>query len=179
MTDFTLTPTDMKYLNSILKDPITGAWIAPRMNFNLDIINPYQEIYEIDNDNQYRERIINYIYICLTEKWLYKEKVFESLLKFFNVKKTKSQGIICLINNLNDKIDLESNHKYKKYIFMYIEKFFITHNFVTTVLKNYVKNSNIKWYDICHNKNNLKGLFAYKLKKVIESMINKKKQVQQ
>ncbi|QGR53994.1 hypothetical protein [Moumouvirus maliensis] len=175
MDTFILTPTNSKYLDFMLKDPITGNLIAPIMNFNLDNLNPFQtDLYFLNSDYKYQEKITNYIYTSLTEKWLYKEKVFSDLLKYFKVTKHKTYGTVCLINKFPDEINTNINNKYKNFIFKYIEKFFITPNFVQKVLQKYVENSGIKWYDICSNKNIIKALFAHKLKKIFINIINKK-----
>ncbi|AGF85276.1 hypothetical protein QJ854_gp506 [Moumouvirus goulette] len=179
MDTFILTPTNTKYLDFMLKDPISGNLIAPVMNFNLDTLNPFKtDLYFLNSDNKYQEKITNYIHTSLTEKWLYKEEVYNDLLKYFRVTKHKTYGTVCLINNLTDKVNIDINNKYKNHIFRYIEKFFITPSFVEKVLQNYVENSKIKWYDVCSNKNIIKALFAYKLKKVFIKIINKKNNTQ-
>ena len=58
-----------------------------------------------------------------------------------------------------------------KFIFKYIEKYFITRRFVEKVLREYVSTTHIKWYDLFNNSDTLIELFVHKLKKLIVSTI--------
>ena len=159
-------------IESILRDPINGYWTIPVLTFNTNYGNPfYDDLTILNSDRKYKSKIIDYIYTCLTERWLYKDPVFEQLLAFFKVKKSGLEGKVCLITNPEKKPDLEKNLAYKKFIYKYIETFFVTKLFVEKTLKSYVKNSDIKWYDLLDNKKILKGLFAYKIKNLIKDLI--------
>ncbi|AAV50629.1 hypothetical protein [Acanthamoeba castellanii mimivirus] len=176
--NYIITPVNQNLITAILKDPITGEWNIPILTFNANYDNPfYDDLNVLNNDHKYRQKIIDYFYTCLTEKWLYKDPVFEQLLPYFKISKTKFEGKVCLITN-NKKPDMDSNIIYKKFIFKYIETFFVTRIFVEKILKSYVKHTNTKWYDLLNNKTILKGLFAYKIKKIIigiiENIRNKK-----
>ncbi len=172
MSDFIITPTNIDYLESIFRDPITGKWTIPALTFNLLHTSPfYYDIDPLNEDPKYRRSVIDHFYIRLTEKWLYKEPVYKKLLKYFKVDKTGETGKVSLISDPDKPTDIKTNEEYKKFIFKYIEKVFITRHLVSKILKEYVKTTRIKWYDLFHNTATLKDLFAHKLKKLIVSTI--------
>lgn len=168
MSTFLITPTNIDDYDWIFKNPITNKWTIPIMNFNPFIANPY--LYELDplnNDAKYQNKTIDYFETKLTEKWLHRKSFYGGLLKYFVIKKKGDKGSITLISN-PDKIS-ESNISDDdyKHVLRYIEKFFITRRFVEKVLREYVRVSHIKWYDLYSNTDTLKNLFRHKLKKLI------------
>ncbi len=82
--------------------------------------------------------MIDHFYIRLKEKWLYHNPLFKSLLKYFKIEKKDNEGKVSLITRIDEKPDDKLNDEYQKYIFKYIEKFFITRRFVEKALKQYV-----------------------------------------
>jgi hypothetical protein len=172
MSTFIITPTNVDYLESILKDPITGRWTIPVLTYNPRIINPYfGEIDPLNEDPRYHDKVINYFYTKLTEKWLFKEPIFRKLLKYFKVEKTADQGTVSLVKSLDKLSETTPDEISRKYILKYIEKYFITERFVRKILKEYVAVSHIKWYDLFNNTDTLKELFVHKLKKLITETI--------
>lgn len=177
MSEFFITPTNVDFLKSIFRNPVTGKWTIPILTFNTVYPNPfYKDIDPLNDDPNYQKSVINYIYIKLTERWLYQDPVFRKLLRYFDVTKNGTEGQIALIEDIDSikESDIETNElrdKYRKYIFKYIEKYFITKNFVGKVLKEYIRRTHTKWYDIFNNTDVIKDLFAYKLKKSIISTI--------
>lgn len=168
MSTFLITPTNIDDYDWIFKNPVTGQWTIPVMDFNPLVLNPfYYEIDPLNSDLQYQNRTIDYFYTKLTEKWLYKDSLFRSLLKYFHVSKKNDKGTITLISD-PDKISesniLEDDYKH---VLKYIEKFFITRRFVEKVLREYISVTHIKWYDLYNNGDTLKDLFRHKLKKII------------
>lgn len=171
MSNFIVTPTNIDYLESIFRDPITGKWMIPGLTFNLLHTNPYYEIDPLNEDREYRKRVINNFYDRLTEKWLYKDSSYKSLLKYFNVEKKDGKGHVTLISDPNKTVELSVNDEYKNFIFKYIEKIFITKHLIRKILKEYVNTTRIKWYDLFHNTSTIKSLFCHKIKKLIVSTI--------
>jgi len=172
MTSFVITPTNIDYLDSLFRDPITGKWVIPILTFNPMIPNPYfQDIDPLNNDPRYQKRVVDNIYMRLTEKWLYKEPRFRSLLKYFVVEKSGNKGTVSLITNPDKASEAKVNEDDRKHIFKYIEKYFITERFVRKVLKEYVTVTHVKWYDLFNNTDTLKDLFGHKLKKLIIATI--------
>lgn len=172
MTEFIITPTNLDLLESIFRNPITGRWSIPILTFNTTFINPfYSEVDPLNEDPQYQQRVIDHFYMRLTEKWLYKDPAFRKLLKYFKVEENGNEGKISLIDNIDNVREIDKQMKYWKHIFKYIEKYFITKKFVEKVLRQYVRRTDTKWYDLFNNTDILKDLFAHKLKKLIESTI--------
>ncbi len=173
MSEFIITPTNLDLLESIFKNPLTGRWTIPILTFNTKFISPfYGEIDPLNDDSQYQQRVVDHFYMRLTEKWLYKDPVFRKLLKYFNVEENGSEGKVSLVGNIDDvKDNSNEDSKFRKHVFRYIEKYFITRRFVEKVLKQYVRRTSTKWYDLINNTDILKDLFAHKLKKLIESTI--------
>ena len=171
MSDFIVTPTNIDFLESIFRNPLTGRWTIPILTFNTAFMNPYYgEVDPLNEDPRYQKSVIDHIYMRLKEKWLYKSYVFEKLLKYFKIEQNGEEGKVQLV--LNPKgVDTSLNEKYKKHIFKYIEQYFITKHFVSKVIKQYVRTTHIKWYDLLNNTDTLKDLFAHKLKKLIKSVI--------
>lgn len=167
MNNFIVTPTNIDYLESIFKNNVTGRWEIPVMTFNPIILNPFlSEIDPLNEDKRYHERVINYFYTKLTEKWLYKDAGFRKLLKYFNVEKAGENSIITLKRRV-EKDDKSVDEITRKYIFKYIEKYFITERLIRKILTNYVAVTHIKWYDLFSNQDAIKELFAHRLKKLI------------
>jgi hypothetical protein len=170
MSSFVLTPTNVDYLESLFYDPITGQWFVPTLVYNTAYISPFfKESDPLNEDPRYQDKVIDHFWIKLTEKWLYKDPIFTSLLKYFHVTKEGETGKITL-NNVNEKTDIEKlTESDKMHILKYIEKFFITRRFVEKVLREYVNSTHIKWYDLFNNSSTIKDLLKHKLKNLIES----------
>lgn len=172
MSTFIMTPTNVDDYNWIFRNPITQQWTIPIMTFNPLISNPY--FYEVDplnSDVKYQNRTIDYFHTRLTEKWLYKEALYKSLLKYFMIKKKDDKGSITLISDPTKISESNISDDDAKHVFKYIEKFFITRRFVEKVLREYITRSHVKWYDLYSNSSTLKDLFRHKLKKIIVKTI--------
>jgi len=171
MSSFIMTPTDIDDLSFILKNPITNKWSIPILTFN-PLYNPYyREIDVLNEDRQYQNRVIDHFYIRLTEKWLFRKAIFKKLLKYFKVNKTNNEGTVSLISDPDNVPSSGIKDEDNKFVFKYIEKYFITRRFVEKVLREYVRTTHIKWYDLFNNSDTLIDLFAHKLKKLIVSTI--------
>lgn len=172
MSQFIVTPTNVDLLESIFRNPISGLWTIPVLTFNTRYLNPYYgEVDVLNSDPSYQKRVIDHFYMRLTEKWLFKESIFKSLLKYFKVEKEGDKGTVSLIDDIDKIPESQPEQEYRKHVFKYIEKYFITRRFVEKVLRQYVNNTHLKWYDLFHNTDTLKELFAHKLKKLIISTI--------
>lgn len=168
-----LTPTNVDFVTSFLRNPITNTIQFPVMTFNTGFINPfYADIEPLNKDPKYRKRMKNYFYTKLTEKWLYKDQQFRKLLKYFKINKKDEKTTVELIKDLKDVNKESVDKKDRKYIFRYIEKIFISKQFVEKVLRQYIKRSNVNWYDLVRNTRIIKELFAHKLKKLIVNTID-------
>lgn len=168
MSYFSTTPMDTDILESLFRNPSTGKWTIPILTFNTKYTNPFlTERDLLNNDPFYQKRIIDHFYLKLTEKWLYKDVTFRQLLKYFRVEKNKENGTVQLIENIDDVNKEPIDEFNRKYIYKYIEKFFITKNFVEKTIKKFVKTTKVKWYDLMNNTDTLKDFIAYKLKKLI------------
>jgi hypothetical protein len=172
MSEFIITPTNVDFLESIFRNPITGRWTIPILTFNTKFVSPYYgDIDPLNDDPKYQKSVVDHFYMRLTEKWLYKDPIFRKLLKYFHVETSGDEGKVSLIDDLEKISESNIDEKYRKHIFKYIEKFFITKRFVEKVLRQYVNTTHIKWYDLFHNTDILKELFTHKLKKLIISTI--------
>ena len=166
MTTFINTPTNIDFLELIFRNHQTGLWTMPILKFNTDF-GTYTPVDPLNDDINYQKNVINNIYFKLTEKWLYKDPIFKSLLKYFKIEKNGDEGQVMLIDDPDNIVKGNENNEYRKYIFRYIEKYLITKRFVSKVLHQYVKTSHIKWYDLFINSDTLKELFAHKIKRLI------------
>ena len=172
MSEFIITPTNVDFLESLFRNPVTGRWMIPILTFNTGFINPYYgEIDPLNDDPNYRKSVIDNFYLRLKEKWLYKEPIYRSLLKYFIVKENGEQGTVSLVDDPDKVSSSNINEKYKNHIYKYIEKYFISKHLIRKILEQYVNTTHIKWYDLFHNIDTLKNLFAHKLKKLIISTI--------
>lgn len=172
MSDFPITPTDYNFLENLFRNPVTNKWTIPILTFNTKFINPfYGEVDPLNEDPRYQQRVVDHIYMRLTEKWLYKDPAFRKLLKYFNVEKNGDEGKVTLIKNIDETARTDVDEQYRKHIFKYIEKVFITKHFVDKVLRHYVRRTRVKWYDLFNNTDVLKDLFAHKLKRLIKTTI--------
>lgn len=172
MSGFVITPTNIDYFENILRDPISGRLTIPFLTFNTNYLNPfYSDLDPLNEDPSYHKSVIDHFYLRLKEKWLYKEPIFRSLLKYFKVEKDGDEGKVSLISDPDKAAENKDNEQYRKYILKYIEKYFITKHLISKILKEYVATTHIKWYDLFHNTSTLKDLFAHKLKKLIISTI--------
>jgi hypothetical protein len=173
MSEFIVTPTNIDFLEFIFRNPITGKWTIPILTFNVNYPSPfYTEIDPLNNDTNYQKSVVENFYLRLKEKWLYKEPIYKSLLKYFKVEKKGDEGKVYLVPSASEVSESNVDSKLQKHVLKYIEKFFITKKFVDKVLREYVNTTRIKWYDLFHNTDTLKDLFAHKLKKMIVSTIH-------
>lgn len=181
MSEFVITPTNVDFLESIFRNPITNKWTIPILTFNTVYSNPfYRDVDPLNNDPRYHESVINYFYTKLTEKWLYRDAAFRQLLKFFKITTEGTKGEVSMIDikdldknsykNISEE-ELGLRNQYKKYIFQYIEKYFITKHLVGKILKQYIRRTHTKWYDLFNNTDIIKDLMSYKLKKLIIATI--------
>lgn len=167
MTNFVLTPTELDLNSPVYRDPLTGQWILPLFTFNTNYQNSFLiERDPLNSDPKYHDRVIDNIHLRLTEKWLYKDPIYISLLKYFFIKTEKDKGVIYTVRD-PDTAKLTIKKDDYRQVFKYIEKIFITRRFIEKVLREYVKTTHIKWYDLFTNISTLKELFAHKLKKTI------------
>jgi len=166
-----MTPTNLSDVEDILRDPITGQWTIPRLVLNTAVINPLWDIDPLNDDPNYQRRVVEYYHTKLTEKWLYSAPIYRSLLKYFKATKRGSEVTVELISNPEKESESNITSETEKYVFKFIEKYFITEHFVKKVLKEYVQTTHIKWYDLYFNNSELKDLFRHKLKRVIISTI--------
>lgn len=172
MSEFIITPTNLDLLESVFRNPLTGRWTVPILTFNTKYVNPYYgEVDPLNEDPYYQNRVVEHFYMRLTEKWLYKDPVFRKLLKYFKVDKDGNEGKVSLIDNIDNVEEQDIDSTYRKHIFKYIEKYFITKKFVDKVLRQYVRKTKTKWYDLINNTDIIKDLFAHKLKKLIITTI--------
>lgn len=172
MSEFIVTPTNIDLLESLFRNPRTGRWVIPILTFNTNYINPYfGESDPLNDDPNYQKSVIDNFYLRLKEKWLYKAPIFRSLLKYFIVEETGDKGTVKLVDDPDQVSNSITNEKYKNHIYKYIEKYFISRRLIKKILKEYVNTTHVKWYDLFHNTNTLKSLFAHKLKKLIISTI--------
>lgn len=172
MSEFIVTPTNPTLIETLFRSPITGRWTIPLLTFNTRIVNPYYgEIDILNDDYQYQKTVIEHFYIKLKEKWLYRDPNFRSLLKYFNVEKSGDKGTVSLIQDPDKTSDSPLNKEFKNHIFRYIEKYFVSRHYIDKVLRQYVATTKTKWYDLFHNNDSIKELFAHKLKKLIIATI--------
>lgn len=173
MSEFIMTPTNIDFLEQIFRNPVTGKWAIPILTFNTNYFSPFSnDIDPLNDDLQYRQRVVDNFYLRLTEKWLYKDANFRKLLKYFKVEKNGEKGTVQLISDPEKVSDISGMSEVdRKYVLNYIEKYFITRHFVEKILKQFIKRTKAKWYDLFNNTDILKELFAHKLKKLIISTI--------
>jgi len=172
MAQFIITPTNIDYLGSVFRNPLTGKWTIPIFTFNTKITNPFfGEIDPLNEDPTYQREVANYFYTGLKEKWLYKDPAFRKLLKYFVVEENGDEGKVYLVPSMDKVSKSNVKDKYRKHVFKYIEKLFLTKKFVRHVLREFVRKTKTKWYDLFNNKDTLKELFAKKLKKEIVDTI--------
>uniref|UniRef100_A0A6C0LT96 Uncharacterized protein n=1 Tax=viral metagenome TaxID=1070528 RepID=A0A6C0LT96_9ZZZZ len=171
-----MTPTNVDDYAWLLRDPITGKWIMPTLTFNPRIVTPYFEVDYLNEDPVYKARVIDHIHTRLTEKWLYADPIFRKLLKYFKIEKKNDKGEVSLITDLEKTSDINKFEKEdRRYIFKYIEKYFISEHFVNKILRAYVSSHHVKWYDLFNNSDRIKELFYKKLKNRITETIYKLK----
>lgn len=176
MTEFIITPTNAEYINTIYRDPITGKWTIPVITFSTKLSDPYglHGTYSRDplnDDPKYQKMVIEHFFTRLVEKWLYKDDIFKKLHKYFIVEKDHEKGHVTLVRNVKYAKDRDYDKTDRKHINRYIEKLFITKRFIDKILRRYVEETGMKWYDVFHNTKTIKKLFYHKLKQLIVSTI--------
>ena len=171
MTSFVVTPANISVLPSIYRDPITGRWVFPVLTFDVGMSPFLGTIDPLHNDQRYQKKVIENIHLRLTEKWLYSYPAFDKLCKYFMINKESNKGTVSLINDPDKLSTGDISDDDRKYIFKFIEKFFISKKFVDKVLRSYINSTHTKWYDIFHNTDSIKDLFVHKLKKLIVNTV--------
>lgn len=170
MSEFIMTPTNIDYLDSIFRNPLTGRWSIPVLTFNTNPL--YNMTDPLNDDPKYQKRVIKHFYERLTEKWLYKYPIFKKLLKYFKVDKNGEDEVrVTLVPDMASVGKYPIDKADRKHVFRYIEKIFIKKKFIAKILKRYVNTTHIKWYDLFHNTDTIKDLFVHKLKKLIVKTI--------
>lgn len=167
-----MTPTYLSDVENILKDPVTGRWVIPQITFNTGIYPYGRTQFDIDplnDDVSYHHKVADYFHTKLTEKWLYSAPAYRSLLKYFKVTKSGDKVTVELIADKDQAGKHKVEQSEEKFVFKFIEKYFATDKFVYKILKEYVKVTHIKWYDLYYNSSTLKDLMRHKLKRVIIS----------
>lgn len=168
MTTFLMTPTNIDDYDWILKNPILNKFTIPVIKYDLRVPNPFAiDIDPLNHDKRYQEQTIDYFYTKLTERWLYKDPIFKSLIKYFKITKNKNEGEITLVSDPSHISRTNVSEEDYKHVLRYINKIFITKRFVEKVLREYVTITHIKWYDLYNNTDDIKDLFRHKLKKLI------------
>lgn len=166
-----ITPLNNEYINSSFYDAISGRWSIPVMRFNLGYSPWYKESDPLNDDKKYQRSVSDSFYLRLVEKWLYEKSSFNKLLKYFVITADGNDGKVSLISDPDNINKSELNKKYKKYIFRYIEKYFISKKFIYKILKQFVNKYNLKWYDLFQNKEDVRDFIIKKLEKFIVSNI--------
>lgn len=173
MSTFIMTPT-YDVIDAIVRNPVTSTWTLPLLTFNTSIRNPlYGYRDPLNEDPSYQNKVVKNFYLRLTEKWLYKDRAFRKLLQYFKVDEANGEGKVGLITDSKAKVDDVLQKKYKKYIFSYIEKLFISKSFVRRVLTDYITKTGAKWYDLFNNTGTVKKLLAHKLRRKIAKTMYK------
>jgi len=162
------------YSNNIepIYDAITNTYRFPQTSYTVSSIikNDLGE-----TDYRMQDRMINFYYAKLIDKWLYNSSNFSKLAKYFNVSRSGDAINVELINNreaVNKTYRSLKRDEFKR-IFNYIEKFIASRDFVTKVLKKYVTHANVSWYNLPYNSDNIKNLILHALKKKIIKLVRK------
>ncbi len=92
-------------------------------------------------------------------------------MRYFKIEKIKNETKVSVYQDPEKTVLEEIDPENQKYIFFYIEKYFISRQFVKKVLQEYIQKTGAKWYDLLSNTRTLKNLFAHKLKNRIVSVI--------
>lgn len=127
--------------------------------------------YDLNYDMDTHKRAVDYIYTKMVEKWLYNRIEFESLLKYFTVKKTDDKYRVELIDDI-EKAKLNKLEKdEKKAILYFIERYYISKKFIYKCLKEYIRKYHINWYDFYTNSSNIREFVRHELKRKIKKSI--------
>jgi hypothetical protein len=165
------TPTEYEYEinlidDTLLFDPVTGRYVVPLYRFDFGMRPFMDDGGPLNRDPRYQKEVIRNIYHRLTEKWLYSDPMYKSLLKYFKVEKKGSDGVVTMITD-PDNINKAPGKDTRDHVFKYIEKYIITRRFVEKVLLEYITMTRLRWYDIYSNIDSVKDLLVNKLKKTI------------
>ena len=139
--------------DTMVKNPDTGNWEFPLYSFDLEVKNPFRVIApSLNTDKRYIKLVTNNIYTMITEKWLYDDDRFGTLLPYFrvNISNDSSVGQITF-DPAPDRDAIKKARKYTNHVFNYIEKFFISRKIIYHILKNFINDYNLNWYDIFYN----------------------------
>lgn len=168
-----MTPTNVEYIESLFRNPLTGQWFIPILTYDVTSKHPYfSESEPLNNDPIYQDKVIENIYMRLIEKWLFKDPRYLSLLKYFRVENNDNEGKISLIDDPDKVLDISKMTKIDRmHVFKYIEKYFITKRLISKILRSYVNTTHIKWYDLFNNIDTVKDLIRHKLKRLIITTI--------
>lgn len=148
----------------IIWDPLTNL---PYSIFNY---TSFRSDYTLDP--RLKERMIKLFYSKLIDDWLYNDKSFEKLCKYFVTEK-KDEGMhVSFVSSLNN-LTKKPTEEQMKYIFRFIEKVLINEKIIASYLEEYVDKAHVQWYDLPQNNKFIKKLFRHKLRVVIEKVIKK------
>ena len=155
------TPVSVTYtspINSVLSEDIYFSY--PLTPIGPSIISDYDTV---DDDIELRSKMTKYFYEKFFNNWLLNE--YSKLLKFYIVKKDKVSKVTSKKeyenNTLNDEqkrtaIDYIINNVYDKYD-------------LKLSLKDFVRKSRTKWFELKDNKEDVKQIIYRHLKKKIKA----------
>lgn len=168
MSGFVVTPTYADNIQNIVKDPVTGKWYIPKLVIHYDM--PNNVLNSINEDPSYRHKVIEYFYTKLTEKWLFGNPSYQSLIKYFRAKKMGDRVEVEIIPYGTVLTETEKNDQkeLKHFIFKFIEKHFATKSFVRDSLEKLVRQHNVRWFDMYQRNSEIKDFLRRQLKKTIK-----------
>ena len=169
MADLLALPSTMSDFDNMFIDQETGKLKLPRLIVSLLETPMYYQ--DLNKSADVQRRITKYFHTKAQDKWLYNDASYESLLKYFVVTKSNKEITVDLIKSMKDATEKKWTDDERKYIFQFIEKYFLTKKFVYKVLRDYVKATNVNWYDLYTNSHVIKSHIRHKLKSKIEKVI--------
>ena len=169
MAQIYYTPTNIDYIRDVIYDPMLRTYTIPIMSY--DTTSNFPNSDPVNEDPLYQKRVINNLFLRFREKWLYKDPEFRILLKYFNFERSNGKIRISIINNINDKNTKLPDDKTRKYIFRYIENVFVTKKFFEKSIRQFVKITNLKWYNLFDASDIIKAMLARKMKRLIVTTI--------
>jgi hypothetical protein len=161
-------PSSPQYVNSILSPHV----IITNKSENQDSIYafPIDPIYDLNRDSDVQDSITKSIYNQIFSDWLYSSD-FSSVFSYIKI----VDGNPRLITNMKDKTEYHKSERDAKIRF--IKKYILSKERVRKILKNFVEETRINWYDI-EKKNSLfiKELVQKYIKKKLKALVEKKEQ---
>lgn len=173
MSYFEFTPVEIASLGPLFLDDISGRWIVPTKVYTTFV--PPTAFDPINENKYYQKRTIEHFDYRLRNKWLHRKTEFRKLLKYFTLEKKDDKVMVKIIDNLDKAVSQSYSEQDRRYIFDYIEEIFLGEDtkFVERVLREYVKRSGAKWYDLVENCPTIIELLAKRLRRRIERAIIK------